>query len=220
MSTHTDARALLTRLPAGATRELALQLLSISDDWTILSAFNGATATAWRPSAPFVVVDGDLEVDGNIVVATGQHDQGALIVLGDLRCRQVIIGHDQHLLVSGDLVASEAVIAELADSTTYVGGAVQTDTLLSGRGAWLSLASAEGFQARHCSGYVMVNDAPLTPAAPASTVARLVDEVLDREEWDAMEDDEREGEDIDDLIMLDEAAALHHVAAGRRLLRG
>lgn len=73
--------------------------------------------------------------------------------LRDMRCRQLITGHGHHLLVTGDLVAADAIIAALADSTTHVGGMVQTDTLLSGRGAWLSLDAAEGFKAEHCSAY-------------------------------------------------------------------
>ena len=66
----------------------------------------------------------------------------------------------------------------------------------------------------------MVGNSPLKPAAAASTVARLVDDVLDRDEWDSMDEEDRQGEDIDDLIMLDEVAALRHVAEGRGLLRG
>jgi len=210
----------LEALPDGATKDLAKQLFEVGDAWTIAPAVRCATTTAWRPNAQFMLIDGDLEVEGNVVVATGSHDHGALIVLGSLRCQQLITGHGQNLVVTGDLIANDAIIAELADSTTHVGGMVLTDTLLSGRGAWVSLASADGFKAKHCSAYVMVGNIPLKPAAAASTVARLVDDVLDRDEWDSMDEEDRQGEDIDDLIMLDEVAALRHVAKGCGLLRG
>lgn len=219
MPTHSEALARLQARHTGAIADLAARLLEIGDDWQILPAQRHTAATAWRPDAPFVLIDGDLDVEGNLVVATGRHDQGALIVLGDVRCRHAITGHDQHLLVTGDLIATHAVVAELGNSSTHVGGTLRTDTLLSGRGAWLSLASAEGFQATHCSAYVMVGDTPLKPAVPASMADRLVDAVLDREEWDDMDPEDREQEDIDDLVMLDESAALRHLAAGGDLLR-
>lgn len=163
------------------------------------------------------MIDGDLHVEGNLVVATGLHDQGVLIVLGDLQCRNVISGYDHHLVVTGDLLATEAVVAALADSTTQVGGSVRADTVIGGAGC--TIASTGAFQAARCGHYVMVGDTPLEPVAPTSLIALLVDEVLDRDDWDAMDDDERAGEDIADYVLLDESAALEHLVEGHGILR-
>jgi len=47
----------------------------------------------------------------------------------------------------------------------------------------------------------------------------LIDEVIDREEWDAMDEDERADEDINDILSVDKKAAHQYLAAGRSLLR-
>ena len=204
--------------PTAATAQ-ALQLLGMSGDWQLLPGPHCVAGASWRTPAPFLVIDGDLHAEGNLVVATGRHDHGVLIVLGDLHCRNLITGHDQHLVVTGDLVASEAVVAALADSSTVLGGSVRADTVISGAGAWLTLATADAFQAARCDNYVMVGQTPLTPAVPSPLTGLLVDAVLDRDDWDAMDADEREGEEIGDYVLLDESAALVRLADGGSILR-
>ncbi|MEA5122582.1 polymer-forming cytoskeletal protein [Xanthomonas floridensis] len=197
----------------------ALHLLDFASGWQLLEGPQHVACSAWRPPAAFVVIDGDLHVDGNLIVATGRHDQGALIVLGNVQCRNVVTGHDHHLAISGDLVATEAVVACLGDSTTQVGGNVHADTVISGAGAWLTLASADAFQASRCDDYVMIGQTPSRPVTPTPLTDLVVDAVLDRGEWDAMDADDRDGEDIGDYVVLDESAALAVLAKGQGILR-
>lgn len=220
MPSRSDA---LERLQAAAFEHFAdhaLALLASSEHWQILPTQVHTQDTAWQPDAPFVIIDGDLTVSGNAVISVDRHDHGVLIVLGDVHCRQLITGFDHHLLVRGHLTATEAVVAELGDSTTCVEGAIRTHTLLSGRGAWLALASPDGYQAEYCTNYVMAGDQPLHPTHLASPHQCLDDAVLDRAEWDDMDATDRQQEDIDDYIVLDEAAALQHLLAGGTLRRG
>ncbi|WP_369940213.1 hypothetical protein [Xanthomonas medicagonis] len=220
MNTPHDAVSRHHNTAASTTTAHALQLLDIGSDWQLLRGPQHVTGGAWRLPAAFVVIDGDLRIDGNLIVATGRHDQGALIVLGNVHCRNLITGHDHHLAISGDLVATEAVLACLGDSTTHVGGSVRADTVISGAGAWLTLASADAFQASRCDDYVMIGQTPSKLVTPTPLADLVVDAVLDRDDWDAMDADERDDEDIGDYVVLDEAAALSALAKGQGILRG
>ncbi|WP_408952805.1 polymer-forming cytoskeletal protein [Lysobacter sp. Hz 25] len=215
------ARELIERLPLigeGAAATQARELLAMDVDWASIRG-QASSAAAWRPSQAFLIVEGSLDLAGNAVIGTGEHDHGALIVLGDLRCRNLVVAQDFHLVVTGDLIASEAVVADLRDSTAHVAGAVQAPVLLSGDAGWLTLDRADGLRVARTSAYVIVDEQPL-PLPPHSLSELVDDGVLDREEWDGLDADEREGQDIDEFVVLDEDRVLRRLAAGDSILRG
>lgn len=215
------AHELIDRLPLvgdGAAATHARALLAMDVDWASMRG-QASSAPAWRPSQPFLIVEGSLELAGNAVIGTGEHDLGALIVLGDLRCRNLVVAQDFHLVVTGNLIASEVVVADLGDSTAHVAGNVQAPVLLSGDAGWLTLDRAEGLRVARTSAYVIVDEQPL-PLPPHSLSELVDDGVLDREEWDGLDADEREGQDIDEFVVLDETRVLKRLAAGDSILRG
>ncbi|MGJ7902232.1 hypothetical protein [Lysobacter sp. 1R34A] len=68
------------------------------------------------------------------------------------------------------------------------------------------------------SAYVIVDEQPL-PLPPHSLSELADDGVLDRGERDGLGADEREGQDIDEFVVLDEARLLKRLAAGDSILR-
>ncbi|WP_214110660.1 polymer-forming cytoskeletal protein [Acrocarpospora catenulata] len=83
--------------------------------------------TPWRKDTPDgatgYVVDGDLTVDGNIVDV----DDGAaaLIVLGDLRARNIYLAGDTKLIVLGHVTA-ETFVGDMTDKLVMIHGDVRT----------------------------------------------------------------------------------------------
>lgn len=59
----------------------------------------------------------------------------------------------------------------------------------------------------------------LSPTMSKDFVDSPLAEVLDREEWDAMDEAEQANEDINDILRVDTKAAHQYLAAGRSLLR-
>ncbi|MDP9869469.1 MULTISPECIES: polymer-forming cytoskeletal protein [Streptosporangium] len=81
----------------------------------------------WREDTPEAatgyVVDGDLVVDGNITAV----DDGAaaLIVLGDLRARNIYLAGDAKLVVRGNVTA-ETFVGDMTDKLVMIHGDLRT----------------------------------------------------------------------------------------------
>lgn len=202
-------------LATGAARGL----LTIDVDWTLKSPPTIDTPV-WQPDLPYLVVEGSLTTDANVLVRTGRHDNGALVVLGDLRCRNLMVSWGFDLVVTGSLIVEEVVITAPSDSELMIGGDLRARLLASGTSTWVTLAHPSHQQAQHTSGYVMAPpNKPSRPPTQAPLTELLLDEVIDREEWDAMDEEEQADEDINDILRVDKNAAHRLLAAGRSLLR-
>ncbi|MFI6908738.1 hypothetical protein ACIBKY_46270 [Nonomuraea sp. NPDC050394] len=79
--------------------------------------------TPWRDDTPEAatgyVVDGDLVVDGNVIDV--DYGDAALIVLGDLRARDVYLAGDTKLIVSGDVIA-ETFVGDMTGNLVMIHG--------------------------------------------------------------------------------------------------
>jgi hypothetical protein len=202
-------------LATGAARGL----LTIDADWTLKSPPTIDTPV-WQPDQPYLVVEGSLTTDANVLVRTGRHDNGALVVLGDLRCRNLMVSWGFDLVVTGSLIVEEVVITAPSDSQFMVGGDLRARLLASGTSTWVTLAHPSHQQVQHTSGYVMAPpNKPSRPPTQAPLTELLLDEVIDREEWDAMDEEEQADEDINDILCVDKKAAHRLLVAGRSLLR-
>lgn len=96
------------------------------------------STAVWRPSAPFVVVAGDLEVEGNVITGA-EGGASALVVLGAIRARNVLASADTEVYVGGDAVVPGLVVTDTADSTFVVCGRVTAGVVYSGHGGgWLT----------------------------------------------------------------------------------
>ena len=189
----------------------------LTDVWEVVDTAAARRVAAWRPPAAYCVVEGDLVVNGNLVVGTGKHDRGMLIVFGNVVCRNVITLAGWSLVVTGSLSAEEVIVATAVDSTTYVGGSVRAILLESGPGAWLTLFDAKKLAAK-VTGYVLVGARVLKPKS-AGSAAILVPAVVESEEWDAMAEEDREGEAEEDYVSVKVDAAAKRLAKGLGLLR-
>lgn len=197
----------------------ARALLTIKVDWTLQSPPTIDTPV-WQPDQPYQVVEGTLATDANILVRSGRHDNGALVVLGDLRCRNLMVSWGFDLVVTGSLIVEEVVITAPSDSQFTVGGDLRARLLASGTSTWVTLAHPGQQQAQHTSGYVMAPPNKASrPPTQAPLTELLIDEVIDREEWDAMDEEEQADQAINDILGVDKKAAQQHLAAGRSILR-
>ena len=203
--------------PAFAKHWLSMQ--GMAGTTGLAPATAAITSKAWRPKSAWTIIDGDLDLGGNVIVATGKHDYGALLVRGDVRCRNLVVGNGFSFACSGDLTVKEAIVASAADSTCYVAGKVRARLVDSGSGAWLTIFSPAQLMAKHVSGYVMVGAKPLQPKRRADLKKLLVPRAVEREEWDAMDAEDREGEDASDYIRVDDRAAFGLLAKGGTILR-
>ncbi|MEV0585124.1 hypothetical protein [Nonomuraea sp. NPDC050310] len=79
--------------------------------------------TPWLDGTPEAatgyIVDGDLDVDGNVV--DPDYGDAALIVLGDLRARNLYLAGDAKLVVRGHVTA-EAVVGDMTGTLVMVHG--------------------------------------------------------------------------------------------------
>ncbi|MEV4369461.1 polymer-forming cytoskeletal protein [Nonomuraea sp. NPDC049637] len=83
--------------------------------------------TPWRDGAPDAatgyIVDGDLVVDGNVTDV--DDGSAALIVLGDLRARNVYLAGDAKLVVRGHVTA-ETFVGDMTDKLVMIHGDLRT----------------------------------------------------------------------------------------------
>ncbi|MEV3982045.1 polymer-forming cytoskeletal protein [Nonomuraea sp. NPDC049758] len=83
--------------------------------------------TPWREGAPDAatgyIVDGDLVVDGNVTDV--DDGSAALIVLGDLRARNVYLAGDAKLVVRGHVTA-ETFVGDMTDKLVMIHGDLRT----------------------------------------------------------------------------------------------
>ncbi|MGW4403632.1 polymer-forming cytoskeletal protein [Nonomuraea sp. NPDC004702] len=83
--------------------------------------------TPWREHAPDAatgyIVDGDLVVDGNVTDV--DDGSAALIVLGDLRARNVYLAGDAKLVVRGHVTA-ETFVGDMTDKLVMIHGDLRT----------------------------------------------------------------------------------------------
>ena len=176
-------------------------------------------SNVWRPTAPYLEIEGDLRCTGNIVVATGKHDFGTVVVSGDVSCRNLVVGSGFFLLCGGGIDASETIIATAADSGTYVAGPVKARLLDSGSGAWLKAYDSAQLEGSGLYGYAMVAGRPHSAASPVDLETVLRSDAIETEEWDSLDDDERIGETRAEYIRVADSAARRILGAGGSILR-
>ena len=194
-----------------------LRLLPLSKAWAVSGP--GRSADTWRPEAAHVIVASSLESSGTVVIHTGKHDYGVVLVLGDVRCRNLVVGSGFTLACTGSLHVDEVLSASAADSVTYVGGQAHAFLVDSGSPAWLTLFAADALVASHVTSYVMIGSKPLRSKKPRADLSQLlVDEAVDRSEWDSMDDEDREGEDPTQYIYLSKESR-RLLTAGKSILR-
>ena len=187
--------------------------------WTVLDGVTASTP-AWRPATQAVLITGDLDIDGNVIVSSSKPvDDTYLVVLGAVRCRNFIVDDGAAFLCAGALTAKEAIVCTAADSVSAVAGDVHAQLLDSGQGAWLDVfAKSQLAAVQHLSSYVMVAGTPDSADPSADLSALVIKNVLDTEEWDELDPEEQEEEERADYISLDTAKAFKLLAKGKSIL--
>ncbi|MEU0484040.1 hypothetical protein ABZ260_33260 [Streptosporangium sp. NPDC006013] len=139
--------------------------------------------TPWRTDTPDAatgyVVDGDLTVDGNIVNV----DDGAaaLVVLGDLRARNIYLAGDTKLIVLGHVTA-ETFVGDMTDKLVMIHGDLRTTVAIFWREFCPDLVAGTLHGRTLAPAYLDLPTAPIgglvdpTPDAPLTGL--LVPELL------------------------------------------
>lgn len=169
-------------LPA-AFRAHVEQMMGVTSAWEtapgVVVGEADVRGRAWRPGSPGLIVEGDLVVEGNVIVGTGKHDFGVVIVVGAIRCRNLMVAAGFSLVCAGAVTVDEALIASAADSTAYVAGTVTAPFLASGDGAWLTVFDREQLAVGAITRYTVVHAGPpVRPPRAADVGELLVDDVL------------------------------------------
>ncbi|TSC25214.1 hypothetical protein [Corallococcus sp. Z5C101001] len=197
-----------------------LLTLDVEEPWAEPTEVKQSGAAPWRPAQPYTLVKGPLEVEGNVLVEAAGHDQGVLVVFGDVTCRNLYVGVGFSFVCTGTLRVKEAIVATAADSVTYVAGAVEARLLDSGSGAWLTLFGDPSLlRVEHLTYYVMHGKKPIKSPPPPDLRTLVVPEVLDLEEWESLSPEEQADEQPEDLIKLDNRAARKRLGSGASLFQ-
>lgn len=195
----------------------AKAFLSMGLPWATLDRVQ-ASVPVWRPEPLALIVLGDLEVDGNVVVRTSASEDTFLVVLGSIRCRNLVVSRAASLVCAGDVLAREAIVCTAADSVSVAAGKVDARLLASGRGAWLQIYEESQLAVTYLSGYVMVGREARRRVPPPPLDSLAVGAALDTREWDSLSPEDREGETRSDYIRLDGDAAERLIAGGQSIL--
>ncbi|RKG77994.1 hypothetical protein, partial [Corallococcus terminator] len=195
-----------------------LLTLNVEEPWDERAQVKHTGPATWMQSNPYTLVMGPLEVDGNVLVSTGKHDDGVLIVFGDVTCRNLFVDAGFSFVCTGTLRVREALVSRAADSITYVAGAVEAELLDSGSGAWLTLFGDPSLlRVKHLTHYVMHGRTPIKPPKQPDLRTLVVPEVLDTEEWDSLSQEEQAEESPEALIKLDTRAVRKRLMSGASL---
>ncbi|RKH10483.1 hypothetical protein D7V97_13710 [Corallococcus sp. CA053C] len=195
-----------------------LLTLDVEEPWAELDGVKQAGPAPWRPPHPYTLVKGPVELDGNMLVESAGHDQGVLVVFGDVTCQNLFVGVGFSFVCTGTLRVREALVARSADSVTYAAGVVEAQLVDSGSGAWLTLfGDASQLHAKHLTHYVMNGRKVIKSQKPPDLRTLVVPEVLDTEEWDSLSAEEQTDEEPEVLIQLDARAVRKRLASGASL---
>lgn len=174
----------------------------------------------WKMNEPNVEAASSLYLPGTLLVKTGKHDGGFLLIHGDLHCRNLVVASGFTFVCTGSLFVEESIIATAGDSTTYVGGQVHAGFLDSGSGAWLTVFREDALRVKELCGYVM-GGGSVVANGEAELVSLLVADAIESEEWDSFSPEEQEEErpHKSDYLRVDDGAARRILAAGKSILR-
>jgi hypothetical protein len=209
--------AILAKCPDTFTKTLKEMLAR--QPWDYSKAIT-VKAKTWRPNSESLIIIGDLIVDGNILVwSEVPTDDTRLIVLGNLKCRNLALPPQATLLCSGNIEATEAILCGAADCISIAAGKVQAHLLDSGSGAWLELFNKKQLQVKNLTAYVMIGDQAIEPKKKANLADLIAKQAIDYEDWDEMDPEDREDEDPADYIHLDIHKAMKILAQGKSILK-
>ena len=176
-----------------------------------------ATAT-WKLPGRAWIVTGDL-VGDNVVVASTVARDCYLIVLGAVRCRNLLVGSSASLVCVGPVSVAEVMIVTDADAVTLAADKVTARVLVSGKGAWLTLSDEQQLAVEHLVGYVMIGAKPLRPSQRPDLDALVVPEALDTRDWDSLDPADQQEEARVDHVRIHAKAARARIEAGASILR-
>lgn len=199
-------------------RVYVTMLLSVSQKWARQAGVRSSDST-WRPAEPFTIIDGDVDLDGNLIVGAQRGDDGILLVQGNVKCRNLAVSSGFSLACSGSLTVTEALITNHSDSTTAVAGKVSASVIVSGDGggAWLTVYDEDAVELEKVFGYVKAGRKFLRPHQTFDLRDVLVDAAIETEEWDHLDPADREGEDPADYLRV-KSTAIGLLAAGGSIL--
>jgi hypothetical protein len=186
--------------------------------WSGADGISGSGAV-WKMTEPNVEVASSLYIPGTLLVKTGKHDWGFLLVHGDVHCRNLVVASGFTFVCTGSLLVEESIIATAGDSVTYVGGEVHARFLDSGSGAWLTAFRDNAIKVAEVCGYTMFGST--VTKGKADIVSLLVADAVESEEWDSLspEEQEEEGPYRADYLRVDDGAARRILASGKSILR-
>lgn len=97
-------------------------------------------------------VDGSIHCDGDIL-PLGGNGCNYFVVSGNIHCRHIVVPENTQLIVGGDLCAKGLAATATRDSMGLIGGNLNADTILSGKGAG-SFSVAGQVNAKRIVGYI------------------------------------------------------------------
>ncbi|HMK47778.1 MAG TPA: hypothetical protein VK436_14235 [Methanocella sp.] len=213
-----EIEASIRKAPEKMDVSMFLGMGEVCWEWTNGGIAVGETI-AWRPESEAMAINGDLEVDGNIIVSTkARVDDTFLIVFGSIKCRNLIMGTQATMLCLGDVWVSEVMSCTVGDSICEVAGEVHAFLLDSGSGAWLTIYDEKQLAVDYLAGYVMVGGRPVKPKKKVDLTKCMIEDVIDFGEWNDLSSEEREGGDIAEYIRLDGFKAFHLLKKRKSIL--
>ena len=168
---------------------------SIDLDWHSIAPVRSNEAV-WRPGAQAVIIEGNLEVEGNIYLrASAPVDSTHLIVLGSMRCRNLLLAPCATLMCIGSAIAEEAIIIGGQDSTACAAGEIVAQFLSSGANSdgALEIHNLEQLRVPQLLGYVRILGSAQIhkPEECFNLISTLIAEAVDSSEWDASSPEEQ-----------------------------
>ena len=161
-------------------QEFVRDILTLDVAWGEFAEVKQTGPAPWKLSNPYTLVRGPLEIEGNLMVADFKHDEGVLIVFGDVTCQNLYVDAGFSFVCIGTLRVRETLVTRRSDSITYVAGAVEAELLDSGSGAWLTLFGDPSLlRVKHLTYYVMHGRTPIMSPKPPDLRMLVVPDVLD-----------------------------------------
>jgi hypothetical protein len=134
-----DLMQMCKRLKASLIKEYFLKFAGFGDKtWCMLPSTK--VKGVWRPPARNCVINGSLDVQGNIITVPSGMDDGFLLVFGEVKCVNYLESENGTTAIRDGLSVKETIYACSVDASTVVGGRVSAEVIMSGRGSgWLTV---------------------------------------------------------------------------------
>jgi hypothetical protein len=175
----------------------------------------------YSPTEKIVVVNGNLTITGNLLTVD-KVENNFLIVFGNVTCNNFLSDYQSTVFIIGNITAHELIFTATRDSVTYIGGNVNSKYIYSGNGGgWLTVLDGKitcNLFSDYIENELSQENNNIIVKTPDKEII-FIDEVIDSEEWDDMEDEDKVGEDKYDYCAIDERKIYQILNEGKNVIK-